>query len=567
MPATRVKEADVVIVGLGSAGGTAALPLALAGADVVGIEAGPRLQPRDFAPDEIRAGRNWMGRPKANTEVPTRRTTAAVPATRPVGATHPMMNAVGGTTIHWTGRLWRYHPWNFQTRSEAIRKWGPGAIPPGSTVADWPITYDELEPYYDRTEYLHGVSGKAGNLNGTIDPRGNVFEGPRRREFPLPPLRETGWMRLMTDAARRKGWHPFPGPAGIRSQPYNGLPACEFHGFCSGYGCHADAKAGTQLNGIPEAEATKNLRVITNAWVTSIEVDRDGRVTGVRYLRNGREIFQPAKVVLLGAFMYENIRLLLLSTSTAYPNGLANNHGQVGKHIATHSGISVNGLFPGRKLNLFYGTGSQWVACDDFEGHVFDSKGEFISFTALHSGGGERTPISSVNAAPPSIPVWGGVWKDWIRRNAGSVGAPSTHIDVPSYEQNFVDLDPVVKDSLGRPVARVTYGFTAHEQRAAAFYRARLTEWLLEAGASETWGGAFNPNAVATHAFGGTRMGNDPETSVVDRWGFAHEAPNLGVLGGSTFPTTGGRNPTGTIWATAWRTGEHLAQNFEAIAG
>jgi gluconate 2-dehydrogenase alpha chain len=260
------------------------------------------------------------------------------------------------------------------------------------------------------------------------------------------------------------------------------------------------------------------------------------------------------------------VRLLLLSKSPGFPNGLANNSNQVGKHFATHSGIGVNGLFPGRKLNLWYGTGSQWVDCDDFEGGVMDSKGDFISFSAVHSGGGERSPISSVNAAPPSIPTWGPVWKDWIRKNAGSVGAPANHIDVLTYEQNYIDLDPVVKDPLGRPVPRLTYSFTPHEQRAATFYRSRMTEWLMEAGASQVWGGAFAPSAAATHAFGGTRMGNDPATSVVDKWGFAHESPNLAVVSGSTFPTCGGRNPTETIWATTWRTADHLVKNWKSIA-
>jgi gluconate 2-dehydrogenase alpha chain len=300
--------------------------------------------------------------------------------------------------------------------------------------------------------------------------------------------------------------------------------------------------------------------------VTRISVDRDGRANGVYFVKSGKEYFQPAKVVLLASYTYENVRLMLLSTSAAFPNGLANRSGQVGKHFATHSGIGMNGLFPGRKLNRWYGTGAQWIDCDDFEGGVYDSKGEFISFSAVHSGGGERTPISAANGTPPSIPTWGPVWKDWIRKNANSVGSPANHIDVLTYEHNYLDLDPTAKDPLGRPVIRVTYSFTPHEQRAAAFYRARMTEWLMEAGASQVWGGAFNPSPAASHAFGGARMGDDPATSVVDKWGFAHEVENLGVLGGATFPTTGGRNPTGTIWATAWRTADHLAKNWNAIS-
>jgi gluconate 2-dehydrogenase alpha chain len=542
------------------------MPLAKAGLEVVGLEAGPRLGPRDYAADEIRAGRNWMAHPKANKEVPTRRTSAAVEAQRPVGATHPMMNAVGGTSIHWTGQSWRFHEWNFRTRSEAIRRYGAGSIPRGSTVEDWPFTYADLEPWYDRVEYLHGVSGKAGNIRGRIDQRGNVYEAPRRREYPLPPLRQTGFMQLMSDAAKRLGWHPYRGPAGIRSQPYRGLPACEYHGFCSGQGCHVNAKAGSQLNGIPEAEKTGNLKVVTGAWVTRIGVDADGRATGAYFLKGGREYFQPAKVVVLSSYVYENSRLLLLSKSKAFPNGLANRSGQVGKHYSVHSFIGVNGLFPGRKLNRFFGTGSQWIACDDFEGGVMDSKGEFISHTGLYASGGELKPIGAARATPPNVPLWGPVWKDWVRKNANSVGGVSTQLDMLTYEQNYLDLDPVAKDPLGNPVIRVTFNFTDHEMRAFAFYRERQALWLKEAGASETWGGVPAPNFVSTHAYGGTRMGNDPATSVVNRFGISHEAPNLAILGGSTFPTVAGRNPTETIWATAWRTGDHLARNFDSIA-
>lgn len=566
--ATRLKSTDVVIVGLGCSGGLAAMPLTQAGIEVVGLEAGPRLSVRDYAGDEVRGwgNRNWMGSPKANKEVPTRRLSASVEATRPLGATHPMMNAVGGTTIHWTGQSWRLHPWNFMVRSEAIRKYGPGSIPAGSTVADWPLTYADLEPYYDKVEYLHGVSGKAGNIGGRKDERGNVFEGPRRREYPLAPLRQTGWMQLMSDAAKRLGWHPFRGPAGIRSQAYKGLPSCEYHGFCTGFGCHVNAKAGSQLNGIPEAEKTGKLKVVTGAWVTRVTVNSEGRATGVSFVKSGREYFQPAKVVVLGTYTYENVRLLLMSKSSAYPNGLSNNNGQVGKHHVAHNGGGVNGLFPDRKLNRFYGTGSQWIAVDDFEGDVMDTKGEFISHSGLYSGGGELKPLGAARTTPPTIPLWGPVWKDWVRKNANSVGGASIQMDMLTYEQNYLDLDPVTKDPVGNPVIRTTYNVTPHEQRSFAFYRDKMTLWLKEAGASETWAVNPVPNPAATHAYGGARMGDDIETSVVNRWGFSHEAPNLAVLGGATFPSAGGRNPTETIWALAWRTADHLVKNWKSIA-
>ncbi|MGH3012494.1 MAG: GMC family oxidoreductase, partial [Gaiellaceae bacterium] len=296
---TRKNDADVVVIGLGAGGGTAVLPLAQAGLDVVALEAGGRFSVRDFHADEIRNDiRNWLGRAKVNNEVPTQRRTAAE-ASIPAIAPGRMMNAVGGTSIHWTCQSWRLMPWNFRQRSETIARYGTGKLPAGSTLTDWPLDYEELEPYYDKVEVLHGVSGKAGNVGGVIDPRGNVFEGARRREYPLPPLRRTGFTEFMADAARRLGWHPFPGPSAIRSEPYRGLNACEYHGFCTWGGCHVDAKGSTNLTAIPMAEATKNLRIIERARAFEITVDRDGRANGVRYLKNGKARFQPAKAVLL----------------------------------------------------------------------------------------------------------------------------------------------------------------------------------------------------------------------------------------------------------------------------
>src|SRR5687767_2739253 len=214
----NLKPADVVIVGMGAAGGVAALPLAQAGLKVIGLEAGTWLTSKDFAPDELRNNyRAWpQSVQKANREVPTHRPNASAPYS-PRPAIHPMMNAVGGTTLHYWAQSWRLIPWDFKVVSDTTRRYGVSRIPRGSTVEDWPFGLEELEPYYDQVEYELGVSGKAGNLNGRIDSRGNVFEGSRKREYPMPPLRSTGFTEMMTDAARKLAWHPSPGPAAINS--------------------------------------------------------------------------------------------------------------------------------------------------------------------------------------------------------------------------------------------------------------------------------------------------------------------------------------------------------------
>jgi gluconate 2-dehydrogenase alpha chain len=208
--AIDLKKTDVVIVGLGAVGGVAALPLARAGLDVVGLEAGSWLTPRDFAPDELR--NNFRGWPqaaqKANGEIPTHRPNASAPYS-PRLPIHPMMNAVGGTSLHYWAQSWRLNPWDFRVVSETTRRYGASRIPKGSTVEDWPFGLEELEPYYDKVEHEVGVSGQAGNIDGVIDPRGNIFEGPRKRSYPMPPLRGTEFTDRMAATARSLGWLPF----------------------------------------------------------------------------------------------------------------------------------------------------------------------------------------------------------------------------------------------------------------------------------------------------------------------------------------------------------------------
>src|SRR5438093_7304232 len=297
--ATRLKDTDVVIIGLGAVGGVAALPLAQAGLEVIGLEAGTWLTRRDFAPDELRNNyRGWpQGVQKANQEIPTSRANASS-QTGPRANIHPMQNAVGGTTLHYWAQSWRLNPWDFKVVSETTRRYGASRLPKGSTVEDWPFGLDELEPYYDKVEYEVGVSGAAGNIAGKIDRRGNIFEGARRREYPMPPLRGSGFTDAMAAAGRTLGWHPFPGPAAINSQRFQTRSACMYHGFCNRGGCHVDAKNSTAVTTIPKAQATGRLKVVTRAHVIRLDADDNGRVSGVTYLTDGTEYFQPARVVL-----------------------------------------------------------------------------------------------------------------------------------------------------------------------------------------------------------------------------------------------------------------------------
>lgn len=563
---TNLKKTDVVIVGMGAAGGVAALPLTRAGLNVIGLEAGGWLYPPDFAPDELRNFyRGWpQSVQKANREIPTHRLRDGAPYTpRPI--VHPMMNAVGGTSVHYWGQSWRLNPWDFQVVSRTTARYGAARLPKGSTVEDWPLTLEELEPYYDHVEYEVGVSGKAGNIKGTIDPAGNIFEGPRAREYPMPPLHGSEFTERMAAAARTIGLHAFAGPAAVNSVFREGRSPCMYHGWCDRGGCPVGAKSSTNVSTIPKALATKRLEIVIGAQVTRIAADARGRVTGVTYLKDGETYFQPAAAVLLGSYVYENVRLLLLSKSKQFPGGLANNAGQVGRHYMTHneSGF-VSALFD-HKVNPWYGLPAQGTGVDNWADDNFDHADlDFIGGGMMWAMGGKRILQVAGMSRFGMARSWGSDWKAFVMKNADRFHTGYIQKTTLPYEDNYLDLDPVTKDPLGDPVLRLTAENKDNEKKVAAFMQDKMVEWYKAAGAIAVEKGPIASGmGVATHAYGGTRMGHDPKTNVVDAFGFCHEVPNLGIIGGSVMGTSGSRNPTLTLQALAWRTAQHLADDWK----
>lgn len=564
----QLPKTDVVIVGMGAAGGVASLPLTQAGLKVIGLEAGGWLSPRDFAPDELRNGsRNWpQSAQKAANEAPTVRATSNDVA---VQGGHPMMNAVGGTTMHYWAQSWRLNPWDFKVVSATRERYGLDRLPEDSTVEDWPFGYEELEPYYDKVEYTVGISGQAGNVQGRINEAGNIFEGERAREYPMQALRGSPFTERMSEAARAMGAHPFQGPAAITTEVFDGRAPCQYHGFCNKGGCHVQAKSSTAVTTIPKAVATGNLDVVTFARVTNIVTDNNGKVTGVDYIKGNETYFQPADVVLLGSYAYENVRLLLLSKSRAFPNGLANNSGQVGQHyFSHHQGAPVTALFP-FDLHNWYGLPAQGTAIDNWADDNFDhSDLDFIGGANLWAHT-DRKPMSAAKMSTfGEVRNWGSDWKAFIMQNADRTNSSYIQKTTLPYVGNYLDLDPTVKDTLGFPVTRITARYRDNEKRIAAYSQDKMEQWYLEAGASKVIrSGLGNTMGPSTHAYGGTRMGNNSQTNVVDQWGFAHEVPNLGILGASTMGTSGARNPTLTVQALAWRTAEYLANNWRSVVG
>jgi gluconate 2-dehydrogenase alpha chain len=370
----------------------------------------------------------------------------------------------------------------------------------------------------------------------------------------------------MAEVARQLGWKPFRPPAAIASQPYKGRPGCAYHGYCDRGGCHVSAKSSTAVTTIPAALKTRRLTIFDRAQVTRIVAGNDGRAAGVQYVRDRMEYFQPAKVVLLASYTYENTRLLLLSKSRAYPKGLSNNHGQVGRHYFGHWVDSVGALFP-LDVNLWYGTPAQGVTVDDWADDNYDhSSSGFVGGTTLHVRT-ERHPIEAADSTTfGRAPGWGSKWKAFIHENACRYANTYLQTTTFPYEETFLDLDDEVKDPLGDPVCRITTAARANEQRAALFAQTKMEEWFRAAGAIEVAKAVPAGPSVSTHAYGGTRMGGDPETSVANAWGFSHEAPNLGILGASLIGSSGARNPTLTVQALAWRTAEYLAKNWKSVS-
>jgi gluconate 2-dehydrogenase alpha chain len=365
---------------------------------------------------------------------------------------------------------------------------------------------------------------------------------------------------------RELGYHPFPNPQAILSRPYRGRPACTYCGFCNG-GCWNNSKSSTLVSAIAEAEKTGKLEIRTHSRVTRILTDNGGHTTGVEYLdATGNLIEQPAAFVILSTYVYENNRLLLLSKSKEFPRGLSNNHGLVGKYFLSHSYVSVNGLFPGKRLNLL--SGNQALAMDDLNGDHFDHAGLGFIRGAVVAASNGTTPIGAAGTLPPDVPRWGSAYKRWLHENANSVGSVFAQLETLAYDANFLDLDPSKKDALGLPVVRVTYDLQDNERRAGAFIARKLAGILKAMGATKTWPGLPPglPIPINSHAWGGTRMGDDPTTSVVNEFCISHEVSNLAVLGGSCFVSTTGYNPTETIEALSWRAADHIAAHFSTLA-
>lgn len=531
---------DAVIIGAGASGAAAAKVLTERGLRVVALEKGPWRTKESFGGDELANVNRYNLWPDPILNPRTSRTSPEVAAE--IDPFCPVPQMVGGGTVHWQGWLPRFTPNDFRLRTVA------GDLA-GTTLADWPISYEELEPYYDAVEWAFGVSGQAG---------ANRFEGPRRRGYPCPPMPQSRYAEKFHDGCAELGWNSFPTPQAALSHPFNGRPATVVSAFAQQHGDPTGTRSSALNVFIPDALATGRYELRPESYVRELVLDDRGRVKAAVYEDATGVIFeQEADVFLLACGAVETARLMLMSTSARFPRGLANSNDLVGRNVTFHEYSASVATFDDP---IYAWAGGGYVSASSFQFYEHDATRGFVSGGHIAAAGvGIPLPI---NWGLPGKPTWGAQAKQIDRDyfNHSMAVAMVLH-DMPQHD-NRVDLDDTVVDAWGLPVARIT--LTPHENDLAQgrFLVDRCGEILEAAGGKDvTKVYAEKVTGNCSHQHGTARMGDDPDTSVTDRHCRTHEVDNLFIVDGSPFPTATGANPTLTIMANAWRVAEFIVTN------
>lgn len=521
---------DVVVVGAGPSGSVVTHTLAERGLNVVCLEQGDWVNPTDFPANnpewELQIQHQWAHDPNVR----------KLPADYPVGVKDSdmwpvMFNAVGGSSIFYGAEWPRLLPSDFRVKSL------------DGVADDWPITYEELAPYYDAVDKFIGVAGVGGD---TAYPEG--------LDYPLPPhpLGKAG--RKAAQAANKLGWHWWPGTNAIASQKFKELAKCARWGTCE-WGCPENAKASFDVAYWPHA-LKSGATLITGARVRHVEAGPDGRATGVAWIdREGNEHVQRANAVVMCANGIGTARTLLLSTSAAHPNGLANSSGLVGKNLMLHPNCTVTGFYDD-DLESWRGPAGQLIHSLEF----YDTRAEhdFVRGVKLHAlpTPGPLTSIETQRSLGYDE-VWGPNFLETAAMHRNGILWAANTEDLPD-ETNFVGLDTELVDSNGIPAPAINYKISDNTRKLLKFAVARMEELHQAADAKRTVAVELWIDQPG-HLLGTARMGNDRERSVVNSFGQAHDVDNLFIADGSIFVTSGSANPTATITALALRVGKYIA--------
>lgn len=557
---TTLDSVDVVTVGVGWTGGIIAAECAKEGLKVVGLERGRERGTEDFSivHDEYRYAVRYELMQDLSRETITfrnNRQQRALPM-RQMGS-FLLGEGLGGSGTHWNGQNWRFLPYDFQIKTMTDEKYGANKLPAEYTLQDWGITYDELEPYFDRFEKTAGISGEDNN----------PFWGKRSSPYPTPAMKKTPILQRFETAATNLGLSPFMMPSANLSEAYENpdgqqINACQYCGFCERFGCEYGAKTSPEITVVPTARETGNYEIKFNANVVEIMKEGD-RVTGVRYYdtETFEEFIQPANVVVLTSYILNNAKLLMVS-QIGEQYDPETGQGTLGKNYAYQILPGASGFFD-EQMNTFMGAGALGMTVDDFNGDSFDhSDLDFIHGASLSITQTGSRPILS-NPIPPDTPSWGADFKRASIENftrslsIGGQGASMPH------KENYMALDGTYKDIYGVPLLQLTYNFTDQDRALHNYLTERAGEIMQEMGAKTVVGG--NPISdydivpyQTTHNTGGTIMGADPETSVVNNFLQHWDAENLFVVGAGNFAHNGGYNPTGTVGALAYRCAEGI---------
>jgi choline dehydrogenase-like flavoprotein len=530
MHQSRKDSADVIVIGSGAGGGVIAKELGEAGLSVIVLEAGKRFRPYDDYPTqavdfELRANNVFE-------HADARRDRYTTPPGQPFH--YSRVKGVGGSTLAYHGMNPRMHESDFRVRSE------------DGVAEDWPISYAELEPYYTKVEYGLGVSGPNGE-------GANPFEPFRSRPYPTPGHELNHASQVIKRGADKLGLHLVREPLAIPTKDWEGRPACINAGTCR-LGCKIASKSSIDVTYIPKAERTKNVEVRAECMAREITVDKNGNARSVIYFKQDgteHEIF--ARAIVIAGNAVETARLLLLSKSKLFPDGLANSSGLVGKRFMEHLSVFAFGIFPER-LDPWRGVPTGGIIQDFYE---TNRKNTFVRGCTISVENDNQWPLATAK----SIPGWGAAHKARMKEIFGHrVGLASDGEQLPD-ERNQVQLDPKVRDNHGLPVPRLKMAFFQNEAQLIDSIKAHLREILQAAGAAEINVEPVVPG-YSSHYLGTCTMGADRKSSVVDAWCRTHDVPNLYVGDGSVFVTGGAVNPALTISAIAARTADGIISSF-----
>lgn len=556
---------DVCVVGSGAGAGPVISELSKAGYQVAVLEKGPFFKTEDFSKDEMVATRQSVYTPNLRDErhVLVKKENDGKyysQSTFDSGTDFWNGNVVGGSSNFMSAYFHRLKPIDFRLQSEF------GDIE-GANVVDWPISYEDLEPYYAKVEEYIGVSGKV-VPHRFLEPRSTP-------DFPYEPLQENLFSSFLDKAAQKLNYEIFPSPRGIISKAKNERKACFYSSYCGSYGCSSDAKGSSRAALINDAIATNNCTIIPNAKVFHLETDGKGKIIKAHYYDfKGEKLFIEAQLFVVAAQAIETSRLLLMSKNKEFPNGLANNAGQVGKNLLFSSGgvgsgqILFDELSEIQKLRLrqtgvFVNRASQqWYEIDEaeFGGRV---KGGTIDFVSEHANAVSKAVKLKREGGRL---VYGSELKEKLKFHFTQQRTFKfeVFVDWSPNENCFVELDPEVKDKWGDPVAKVWLGYLDYDLKVGTYLAKKAEKLFQEVGMKNvkfTVDGTVSPNLQA----GGCRFGDDPKTSVLDKNCKAHEVSNLYVTDGSFMPTGGSVTYTFTIYANSFRVAEHLKKVLKEI--